>query len=708
MKRFFAIVLVMLVLISGLSLSASAEPTDSFTHIYRENGTIDTVMTREMYKSTKVITASSLGLENSLKGLNDLCFDGNGNVYLLTSDRSAVVVLNPDFTYQRTIELTDSEGSKVSFTGAKGIYVYKDTTLYICDTNGSQVIVSDMNGLVTNTLLLPESNLIPEDFIFLPTRIVRDEKGYTYILSESSYYGALAYSPEYEFLGFYGANTVEASALDTLSFLWDKLTQTDEKKEASAKELPTAFVDITLDNDGYIVTCTGKAPDTDGNGTGQLRKLSPGGADILYQRAIDGSSAASTSLNFLEEKVLKKNGSDLIQNFVSVDTDEDNFIYALDQTYGLIYIYDNECNMLCGFGGGATGSVQQGVFANAVSLKVYGDNLLVADYKNSCVTVFEITEYGKALMQAQALYLKGDYDKADKLWNTVLSYDSGNQLAYRGLAMSALTAEDYDTALVYAEEGLDYTVYDMAWQNVISKRINDNFIFIFPIAILLLGGLVAFLIIKKKRQLVLITNANVKMAFRSVVHPFDSFGEMSYKGNGSVLIASIILLLFYISKMLESTASGFLFTTSSPDNYNMIYTVISTVGIVVMWSVANWLVACLASGKGRLKEVYIATCYILIPLVLFTFLKIILSHFLPLSGLALMNGIGTAVLIYTFFLLSIAIMAIHEYDFFKFLTTAIVSVLLIILIIFVVFLVVILLQQIGEFFSSLYMEMFYR
>ncbi len=708
MKRLIAIILVMLVLVSGMSLSVSAEPTDSFAHVYSENGRKNTVMAREMYKSTKVISASSLGLEEPFSGLNDICFDEKGNVYLLIGESSKIIVLNPDYTYKKTIELVDEQEGVVSFIGAKGIYIYNNTTLYVCDTNNSRVIVSDMKGKVKEYLLLPESSLIPEDFIYMPTRIVKDAKGYTYILSESSYYGALAYSPENKFLGFYGANTVQASALDTLTFLWDKLTQTDEKKESTQKELPTAFVDLTLDSDGYIVTCTGKYPDSEGNGTGQIRKLSPGGADILYQRAIDGSSSASTSLNFLEEKVLTKNGSELIQNFVAIDTDENNFIYALDQTYSLIYIYDNECNMLCGFGGGATSSAQKGIFSSPVSMKVYKDTILVADYDNACVTVFEATEYGKALKQAQTLYLKGDYDKADELWKKVLSFDASNQLAYRGLAMSALTAKDYDSALEYAEKGLDYTVYDMAWQKVITNRINDNFIIIFSVAILVLGGLIALFVIAKKKKTVLIKNEKVKVALSSTIHPFNSFGEMAYKNNGSIIVAIAILLLFYISKMLESTASGFLFTTSSPATYNMIYTIIETIGIVLMWAVSNWLVASLAGGKGKFKEVFISTCYILIPLIIFTFVKVILSHFLPLSGLALMNGIGVAVLIYTFFLLAIAMMAIHEYDFFKFLTTAIVSILLIILMVFVVFLVVILLQQVGNFFSSLYKEMFFR
>ena len=73
-----------------------------------------------------------------------------------------------------------------------------------------------------------------------------------------------------------------------------------------------------------------------------------------------------------------------------------------------------------------------------------------------------------------------------------------------------------------------------------------------------------------------------------------------------------------------------------------------------------------------------------------------------------MNGIHTVVIIFTFFILSIAIMVAHEYDFFKFLSTSIVTLLFMVLVVFVIFLVGVLLQQVGEFFISLYQEVFFR
>ena len=66
LKRLISVICVILVLATGFSISVSAEPTDAFTHIDTQSGTQVSIMSKEMYKSTKMINATSLGLEKSL------------------------------------------------------------------------------------------------------------------------------------------------------------------------------------------------------------------------------------------------------------------------------------------------------------------------------------------------------------------------------------------------------------------------------------------------------------------------------------------------------------------------------------------------------------------------------------------------------------------------------------------------------------------
>lgn len=706
MKRIISLVSIILILALSLGMTAFAEPTDSFTHEDTATGGAASVLSREMYSAVKAINASDLGLEKSFDGLNDICTDAKGNVYLLISGRSWIAVLNPDYTINRLVTVTDEKGAKISFDGAEGLFV-DDKNMYICDTRNSRILVTDLNGLLVEEWGSPESSLIPSDFYYQPYRVAKDSKGYTYILSMGCYYGALTYSPENKFLGFYGANNVEASALDTLSYLWDRLTQTDAKKALSVKKLPYSFVDLCLDNDDYMITCTGRT-ESDTNGLGQIRKLSPGGADILYKRYTNGTSTDSSQINFVEEKVVEKFGVKKPQNIVAVDVDENGMIYALDHTHGLVYIYDSECNMLGGFGGGYDYAERLGIFDSATCMAVCGDDVIVGDKDAAHITIFEKTEYGALLMQAQQSYIKGEYVEALPLWEKVVALNNSCQLAYRGIAIAKLSQKDYDAALKYAEAGLDYTTYDLAWQKVLDRYISDNFIWIFLVGVILVSGFVAFIVIKKRKNLVLIKNVKLKTAMEVSYHPFKAFDELKYKNQGSVKIALVLLALFYFANVLLETASGFLYKRTEPSTYNTLYTLISTAGLVLLWSVSNWLIASLFSGKGRFKEVFTATCYSLIPLILYTLVSFVLSHILSLSGLEVMDSIHLVVIIFTFFIMAIAIMTVHEYDFFKFLSTSLVTLFFMILIVFVIFLVGVLLQQVGELISSVYREVFYR
>lgn len=706
MKRLVSVIAV-IAIVFALCFSVSAsEPTSSFVHEETANGTVTAQLSREMYSAVRVITANSLGLEKSLTGLSDLCCDEDGLTYLLCSDRSIIVVLNKDYTLNKAFSVVDEGGNAVYFEGAQGIYVDQGK-LYICDTRQARILVCDLDGKLLETLNKPESSLIPEDFYYQPCKITKNNRGYTYILSLGCYYGALAYSPEGEFLGFYGANTVKASALDTISYLWDRLTQTDAKKSLTVKKLPYSFVDLCLDSKGYMITCTGSVDDST-NGTGQIRKLSPGGDDILYKTSFDGSSVSASSYNFVEEKIIKRFGVNKPQNVIAVDVDEDGFIYALDSRHALIYVYDDECNMICGFGGGEDYLQRLGGFDSVTSLKVNGTDVLVTDYDNFALTVFERTDYGNLITKAQSLYLKGEYDEAAPLWEQVLALNSNSQLAYRGLAMASINNKEYTKALKYAKAGLDYSVYDMAWKVVRNKYISDNFVWLFGLIVLVVGGLIVLSVYAKRKGFVLLKSEKVKIALSTPVHPFNAFDDIRYKNKGSILVACVIVFLYYLGKVFEATGSGFLFTRSDPTTYNTVYTIIGTIGLVVLWSVCNWLICSLFSGKGKFSDVFISTAYALIPLTVYTFVRVILSHVLSMSGLSIMDGIHTVVLLFTFFILSIAIMIAHEYDFFKFMSTSIVTVLFMILVVFVIFLVGVLLQQVGEFFVSLFQEVFYR
>ena len=683
------------VVLSSISVSAL-----SFTHRDNIDGSSKTVLSYDTYIPTQSLSAADYGLDDSFKDISDIYISADNKIYLLCNNKSFIAVLNADYTLNRFFNVLDKDGNKIDLHGANGIYVENDK-IYICDTDGTRIIITDLLGKYIDEMGCPESDLLPETFIFQPMRVVRDSDGFLYVLSAGCFYGLLTFSPENEFMGFYGANQVKSTILDTFSYLFELLTSNDAKKSVSEKKLPYSFVDMTIDNEGFVTACTGL---TTAISNGQIRKLSPKGINIIKKRNIDGSSTGADSLNFLENSYVASWNWDTtrMQNLVSIECSYDGYIYALDQTYGIVYIYDNACNMLGSFGGGAGKGNRLGEFQKATAMAVNCDDVIIADGKTGLITVFRKTEYAKALFKAQSMYLRGDYDEAFPLWQEVISYDSGNQLAYRGLAMGYYNEGQYQKAKAYAKQGDDLFTYDLAHQKILKTAIANNFIYI-TIAVLLLIALSVWIILKRKDKEVT-TNSKLKTVFRFSVHPFAASSDIKYKQMGSTLYASIALTAFFLAFALQITASGFLFRNQDADSYNVFYTIAQTFGMVVLWSVANWLVCTLFSGNGKISEIYICSSYSLAPLTLFTFIKIICSYFLPLSAAGLVNGLYIAVLIYTFFILAVSIMTIHDYSFPKFLVTGIVTVIGMILIVFIIFMVVILLQQFWNLLYSVYME----
>jgi len=201
--------------------SVSAAVTDSFIRNDSLGGQSKSVPAREMYTVSKTLTAASLGIEQSMQGITDVYCANDGTVYILCGDNSRLIVLNKDYTFNKELKITDENG-EVDFTGARGVYIDKDNNIYIADSQNARVLVCGKDGIVKKVWTLPDSPLIPEDFVYSPVSVAIDAEGYIYILSLGSFYGALSYKPDGTFIGFYGANRVNATALDTISATYKK------------------------------------------------------------------------------------------------------------------------------------------------------------------------------------------------------------------------------------------------------------------------------------------------------------------------------------------------------------------------------------------------------------------------------------------------------------------------------------------------------
>lgn len=704
MKKIIAIIISAFLLLGGLSATATdadmeSLPYDTYTY-WSDDGDRFLAGSRAMYEVAGTYSGSDIGV-SPLAEPTDIVADDNGTLYILDGNNSRIVVTDNSLSLKGEIT---SFGDK-TFKGAKGITVSDSGDIYVADTENSRVLVGGADGTFKAELLCPDNEIIPDDFMFNPIQLTIDKNGYLYVMSDGSFYGALVFAPDGSTEGFFGANRVNASVGDLIDTIWNRWFMTDEQRASQIQKIPYQFSDLVVDKTGLLYTTTGSLS-TWGSQSGQIRCLGPGGTNVMKNR-IGRDVVDSDSFNFADQGVASLAVGQRVQNFVSLDI-ENGYIYALDQTYGKVFVYSQSCELLTVMGGGVKLGVQKGTFENAVALAVYDDMVYVLDSVKGNVTVFEMNEYGKLVKQAARLTGTGKYTEAAPLWNEIISLDRNNQLAYRGLARDALARGEYEAAMDYAKSGLDRGIYDQAFEYVRNSFLEKYLSLIIVLSVALIAVIVVLAVLKSRQKLRLPKAPRLSLALGASLHPFDNFRAVRYKGQGSVLIAGVLLVLFYVSGVLYDFYSGFAHSTFNAENYNSLLTLIGTVGVVILWVLCNWAVSVLAEGKGRLKEVFIVACYSLVPQIASSIICLILSNVLLIKEATAITVISTVALILTGLLLCIGTMIVHEFDFFKFLLTAVVSLVAMAIVIFLAFMIIILLQQFFAFIRTVFIEVTYR
>lgn len=715
--RIVAFLLMLVVLMSVFAMTASAEaiqksPYDTYTY-WTAPGTQWTASSTPMYEYKATIDAASLGV-TAFKDPADVFTDAKGLIYIVDSGNGRIVVANPDYTLNTEIKNLSFKGEELDFTGAAGIFVTKDQTIYIADTEHARVIVTDLKNKVLAVLTLPDEEVIPANFNYRPAKIAVDSHGYTYILSDGSYYGALLYKPDGTFSGFYGSNSVAGSILGVFEKIYDMIFVSETQKMNAEKSLPYSFTDIAVDEKDFVYTATGAVSTTTSN-AGQLKKLSPGGTNVLKNKTKTKVTSAEGT-NFSDTKVgiryAKASGGYAwrVADVGSMDVDRYGYMYGLCKTYGHVLIYDQECNQLGVFGGGAGAGTQSGTFTRAVSIHVndLNQDVLVVDSIGLSVTIFSETEYGALVKQAQEMTNRGDYVDAKPYWEKALSYDRNQQLAYRGLSRAALIEEEYETTLQYAKMGYDQDTYATAFVYVRNDYLADNFLWIFGIAVVLVGGLIAFLVYSNKHELKLVKNVKLSTMFQCVVHPFEGAKQIRYYNNGSMRLATLLMVLYFLTTVILELYEGFMYNIFDKSTYSAAFSLMRTFGIVLLWTVCNWAMSTLFQGKGKMKHVYLVTCYALIPQIANNILVTLLSNVLSPDEALVITAISFVCTALTAIMLCVGIMTIHEYGFFKFLVMAIVVVLAMLVAVFVILMMYVLIQQLVTFIMTIYKEVTYR
>ena len=717
MKKIIAIIAVVLLLATAFTLPVGAKSYQTYTYsndgyaLYSPDAYVPEILVDSTY-----IGKEALGTD--LKNPSDIEVDDLGNVYIADTDNNRIVVLDKYFKYKFVIAEFENENFIADkLNKPQGVYV-TPTLIYVCDTANSRIVTFDRDGNFEAIIPEPESNLFEEDSHYTPVAIAVDEFNRLFVVSSTTIEGVIVMTSTGEFTGFIGAQKTSLSAWD---ILWRRF-QTKEQREQSEQNVSKEFNNITITDDGFVYVTTST-----------IKEDSQQSA--IKNKDKTGTYAPVKMLNAAGEEIMRRNGFWPPSGEVEVDEADNSEGGAnvpggpskivdvaigpektwsiIDQKRSKVYTYDFDGNMLFIFGdsGNQLGAITQN---GLTDIAYQGDRMLLLDNVNRRFTVYKRTQYGDILINA----LKNQNDRQFNLavtdWNEILKRNLNFDAAYIGIGQSLYRDEMYAESMEYFEDAYDTVNWSESYKEIRKAWISDWIILIPVVIIAICVGWSFFMKYCKKvnsKAAVAGGKRNFKeeivYGFYVIFHPFDGFWDLKHEKRGSLKAATFFIIVTVFSFYYQAIGTGYV-SNPKGSTATIVDQAIAVIVPLMLWVVANWCLTTLFDGEGSFKDIIIAIGYSLIPMIIVLIPTTIMSNFLLLEEIDILNLIVTIGYLWTGILIVLGMMVTHDYTMGKNLAISLFTIVGMVFIMFVALLFTTLLAKIVGFISNLIVEINYR
>ena len=202
--------------------------------------------------------------------------------------------------------------------------------------------------------------------------------------------------------------------------------------------------------------------------------------------------------------------------------------------------------------------------------------------------------------------------------------------------------------------------------------------------------------------------STLRYALYILTHPLDGFWDLTHEKRGSMAAATTILVLTILARILSMQYTNFMFIHVYWEDINIFLYIASIVFPLILWCLGNWGLTTLFDGKGRLKQVYMGTCYALTPYPLLQFPLIIASNVVTEEEGDFYSVIVAFSILWVAILIIAAMLEIHEYSLAKTLFFTIASIFAMLVEIFILLLFFSMISQGISYFVSLGREILFR
>ena len=724
MKKFISILALMFALLMILPMSVGA--FNSYQTYTNAIGGV-ALYSPDAYVPINTYNSSYMGADVSLSSPHDLFVDGEMNVYIADSGNNSIVVLDRYYKHKFTLEsFTNEIGAPDDFASPRGVFVTDDKIdgygniveegkIFVCDTQNYRLVVFSRSGEFLYILDAPESELFEEGSNYYPVAVAVDKYGRIFVVSSTTTQGIIVLTSDGTFTGFIGAPTVSISAWD---IIWKRF-QTDAQKKLSSRFVPVVFGNITVDEDGFVYATSDKIE------SGKIESA-------IRSKSISGADSPVKKLNAAGDEIMNRNGfypplgeidylrsstnsSDItgVSTIGDVALGEAKTWSITDTKRSKIYTYDTQGNLLFAFGD--KGSLQLGNIGTLQAIAYQGDKLLALDAGSTkSITVYERTEYGDILINAVSDQLNREYDRAQTNWTEILKRNSNFDAAYIGIGQALYRSGKYEAAMEYFEAAYDTENWSLAYSEMRKLNIEKIFLLI-PVVIVAICVAFSFLLKKINKINIRAATSGEKITFGKellfgfhvIVHPFDGFWDLKKEKRGSLRASLVFLGITILTFFYQAIGQGYLFNPTG--KYSTIFAQVVGVALpILLFVIANWCLTTLFEGEGNFKDIFIATCYSLVPLPLLLIPSTIASNVVNINEQDIVTLLVSIAFIWAGFLIFFGTMVTHDYSLGKNVIMIVCSIVGMAFIMFVALLFTTLLGKIVGFVTNIITELAYR
>jgi len=674
-KHLLFLGMLLLFILSSFTVSANGLPYQTYTYSPSRH---QLVPTQDAYLPLSISYA--LG-DYSLSSPQDLTIDDDDNVYIADYGNARVIKYS-----LKSDQVTLIGEGVLSKPG--GVHVGKDGSLYVADfgTKKAYKFVLDTDtdtySLQTTYEKPVDSPYFSDTDAFDPVKVVTDNGDNVYVLLSGNINGMAEYENGGAFFGFFGGNRIPNTWTNVLKYILFDETQRREWFQM----IPSPVSNVAVDHNGLILTTT--------KGVDGYLKLNI--ANYVYNQSVWGFD----------------NTEDL---FVGPY----NTIFAVSAD-GYLIEYDPEGSVLFVFSGPDQYN-QKGLFKAPTGIAVDSkNNIYVVDKTTNALQVFVPTQFADYVHSAIELYQQGKYEESLDPWRQVLGMNSLFDLANKGIGDAYFAEADYPSALVYYEIARDQQGYSQAFWEV-----RNNFLLTSASAIIIVLGLLVLVTIADsifkfmkyvKRPLVTLgaklsqyrIYREMIFPFHIITHPVDGYYGIKREKKGSNLTATIYLVLFFASYLIWIYGTSFLFNDRIPSEINLFEQALTVFVPFILFVVANYLVCSIREGEGKFSDVFQASAYTLLPMIITLPVVTLVSRGLTYNESFIYYTLLYAGIAMTVIYFIIMVKEIHYYDMKPTIGNILITLFTAVMILAVIFIVFLLLSEVWRLLSDIVRELVNR